>query len=416
MSNTINSMTNYYSILRSPVSSSLENTNTNFMYNAIMSNAYSQSFAKKVQSTMSAYLGSLNSNITDLKTSAKALSGKGADSTFEQKAVSASDSNAAVATAANNADQGSYTLNISKLATVQSNSGIQLKSNDTTTFALGQNTLMLNTEGKQKALSFTVNETDTNKTSLDKMAKAVNDAKTGVIASVVNDSTKGTSYLKLTSDRTGAGNTFNISDTTGNASSTAGANTVTVQAQNAEYTVDGKYFSSQENVVKIDDGKIQVVLKKAEGKDIKLVAGPDTNSMKSDIEGFIEDYNNTMSFANTSSTSFNGASRLGKELDGIIQSRKYSLERMGITKNSDGTLSIDSKKLEHALKNELTSVKDTFGSSNGLADKLNMKSNEVLSAPLQYAKPVIDTNSYTLDRNKYNIQNMFRGMVVDMML
>lgn len=424
MANTISGLTNYYSTFMSPVSSYQVNPVTNLMYSSIVSKAYSQTFAKKAQGSMSSYLTGLSSKVNDLKNSAKPFTTRGMDASFDKKSVSASDSSAVTGTAASNADNTSYILNISKLATAQVNSGAKLNSNDKSAMASGTNTISLKVGNNEaKNISFTIDENDTNKLSLEKMAKAINYVKTGVSASVVSDSKTGTSYLKLTSDKTGTDNAFSISDVSGNAVAASGAASTTGQAQNAEYTLDGKQYTSQENTIKLNNDKVKVTLNKAESKDISLKVGTDTEGIKSDIKDFVKNYNNLVNFANSSSTNFRGAADLSRELGNIAKSRKSSLEGMGITANSDGTLSINEKKLDKTVDTELWRVKSTFEGKTGIAESVYKKSNEVLSSPVKYAKPEEfkrDFSSFynymsTANHMPYG-QNMYNGMVVDMLL
>lgn len=96
---------------------------------------------------------------------------------------------------------------------------------------------------------------------------------------------------------------------------------------------------------------------------------------------------------------------------------------MGITANTDGTLSIDDKKLDKAIDKELWRVKDAFEGKAGIAEEIFKKSNEVLSSPVKYAKPEEfkkDFSSFynymsTANHMPYG-RNMYNGMVVDMLL
>lgn len=132
-----------------------------------------------------------------------------------------------------------------------------MNSSDNSAISSGLNTIALKVGANTKNISFTIDNNDTNQSSLKKMASAINFAKTGVTASVSTDTKTGTSFLKMTSDKTGTENIFSISDVNGNAATASGASSITTQAQNAEYTLDGKQYTSQSNTISTDNGKVQ---------------------------------------------------------------------------------------------------------------------------------------------------------------
>ncbi|MCX7920755.1 MAG: flagellar filament capping protein FliD [Clostridia bacterium] len=424
MANTIYGLTSYYyNIFKSPVETHKVNNVTNLMYNSIASRVYSQTFGKKAQSTMSSYLTALSSNINEMKEASKAFKSKGTDSSLSQKTVLSSDQNSAIGEALPNADKASYTLNVSKLATSQTNTGSLLNSKDDTSFTHGINTFTLDVGGNKKSVSFIVDIFDTNQTSLSNMAKAINYAKAGVTASVVSDSKTDTSFLKVVSDKTGTGCAFTLSDTKGNAVSISSIGTVSTQAQNAEYTINGKQHTSQENDLTINNGKVNVTLRKATGKDVKLDIDTDTNAIKSDIKDLIERFNSITKLTSLYSSDFKGAEKLGEEFSSIIRYTKSSLEDIGININADNTLSIDDKKLDKALSENLSRIQDVLAGHNGLADRLYSKSNEVLTSPLQYTKPFninkgLDTfyNYLNSSNTLMSKQNIYSGLVLDLFL
>lgn len=418
---------NYYALFSSPVKGYEVNPATNLMYSAIANKAYMQSFAKRVQSSMSSYLSSMNSTVNDLKSAAKPLAAKDSSSSFNQKSVT-TDSSFVSGTAAYNADAKEYTLNVSQLAAAQTNTGKTLVSTGKS-FETGLNSFSIQVgDSKAKTISFTVNENDTNATSLGKMAKAINQAKTGVTASVISDSKAGTSHLRLVSDETGSDNSFSLTDGTGNAVGVSGIDSISAEAQDAEYTLDGKQYTSQQNTASIDEGKVRLSFSKAEGKDIKVRVGTDTAAIKEDIKDFVNSYNSVISFVNANTSDFSGAGRLREELDKLVSSKGYSLRNMGIASEADGTLSIDEERLDNALSSNLSSAKNTLSGYNGFAQKVVDKSNEVLNGPMKYSKPnessISTSNFYSLlfnppnTQNSYlsNMQNMYSGLIVDALL
>lgn len=424
MANTIYGLSNYYNTLISPVKNYEVNPVTNLIYGGTMNKLYSKTFANKIQSEMSSYLSSMNSNVNSVKNSAKSLITSNPNSTFNKKAVVSSNSAAITGTAAPNANEANYTLNISKLAKSQVNTGTQIKSNENTSFATGVNTISLKVGNNEaRNISFVVNEGDTNKVSLENMAKAINYAKVGVSANIISNNDTGESYLKLTSDKTGADNSFTVSDIKGNAANASGINTITQNAQNAEYTVNGEKHISEENTVNLENNKVQLTFNKADGKDIKVNINRDVNAIKSDIKNFVESYNKTINFTETYAENFSGANQIKQEFAGGVRSRRYSLEGIGITQNSNGTLSVNEEKLKNSIETNASKVEDILGGINGVAKNIYNKSSEILTSPLKYTKPQeIDKSydsfyKYTIAMNRLTkTPNQMPGLVLDMLL
>lgn len=384
MAGSIMGINNYYSLFVSPFKTYEVSPVANLLYGTLAGRTYSRTVAKNTQATMSFYLSSLNSTANTLKNSAKPFTARASEASFSKKALTASDGSAVSGTAASDADMKDYTLNISFLAKAQVNNGTALSSWGKS-FSPGLNTLSLRVgDNLSRNISFTIGEHDTNKSSLSILAGAINKAKAGVTASVFSDSRTGTSYLSIASDRTGTDSGFSISDISGNASAISGIGNISVQAQNAQYTLDGKAYTSQTNSIRLNSGKVELRFNKAEGKDIKVSVGSDLKAIKDDIENFVDSYNSTVSFVSSMASSFEGAAKLQKELNVLVQSKSYSLENSGMRMGPDGKISLDGTKLESSLKNNIAAVRETFSGYNGIAEKIYSKATEVLSNPVKY--------------------------------
>jgi flagellar hook-associated protein 2 len=366
-------------------------------------------------SDTTSYLTSLSKNAYDLKTVTSSLMGNAYASSYTKKMVTTTDNTALTGLATSRAAIEDYTVNISKLAKSQVNTGTTMNSTDKN-FELGVNTISVKTASSNaKSVSFNITDKDTNKTSLQKMASAINNSNVGVKANVVDDTKTGTSYLNIVSNKTGENNAFTIEDVKGNATALSGANTSTTSSQNAQYTVNGKQYTSQENNVYLNNDKVKLTLSKAEDKDIKVTIGNDTSAVFDDIKKFVSSYNNMINFSNDNLDTFNGASKLKSDYTNIIGIQKTPLNSMGITINSDKTLSIDEKKLDAAIKNNPTKVKDTFSGYNGIAEQIYKKSNEISISPSKYANNLF-TNSENSSLSNYisetNYTAYFQSMSV----
>lgn len=284
MSGSIYGLNNYYSAFVSPLKSYQVTPITNLMYGALASTVYANTVAKSARSTVSSYLSSMNTIAGSLKAAAKPLSTQGTESSFSRKAVASSDNGSVTGTAKWNADIKTYSLTVSRLATGQKNKGAELASNNPSAFGKGLNTFTVKSGNSEKTVAFTVNDKDTNRSALDKMAVAINKSGADITASVATGSKPSTAYIKLSSSKTGTDSAFSLTDTTGNAVSASGADTIQEKAQNAFYTLDGKQYESQSNTVDINNGKVSLTMNKADGREIKLSVGFDTMGIQNGIK------------------------------------------------------------------------------------------------------------------------------------
>lgn len=410
------SYSNVISLYKSAYQSSPSNSPLN-IYNTKI---FSGDVAKSVRASMPSYLSQLNSSVNAIKSDLKMMARPGITNSFEKKSVVSSNSSAVIGTAQNNANKTSHTLNITKLATSQINQGKSLVSNDRSVFSIGNNSFSIKVgNNDEKRITFSVSAGDTNKTSLSKMANSINFARAGVTASVVSDSKSGTSYLKLTSDKTGASNSFSIKELNSNAVALSGADTKSVDAQDAQYTLDGKQYSSETNTINLDNGKASLTLKKAEGKDINIKIEEDTDAVVNDIKNFATDYNKVMELAHTFSGTFNGASKLEREFGSALNNKKASLANSGIYITPDSTIKIDEEKLRDALKEDTSKVKNLFTAADGISSKVTQKANEVIASPLRYTYNTDFLNNYINQKGQDlhpNLPSTYSGMLFNMVL
>ncbi|NJD02990.1 MAG: hypothetical protein FIA99_10450 [Ruminiclostridium sp.] len=246
---------------------------------------------------------------SSVDTAAKALTSGNPESGFNKKAVTSADNSSITGTAAWNADTGGHVISVSQLAAGQTNTGKELKSSDAAAFSKGMNTFGIKSGITTKTVAFTINESDTNKTALDKMANAINKSNSGIKASVISNDKAGTSYLRIDSDKSGTNSSFALTDAAGDAVTAAGANTVTGSAKNAQYTLDGTQYSSQSNTISIDNGKVQITLKKAENKEIRFSIGYDTKAITNNIKTFVQEYSKIADYTSLMNGGTSGGSQ-----------------------------------------------------------------------------------------------------------
>jgi len=326
--------------------------------------------------TLQSALSSFQSAVTPLATA----------SAFDALSASSSDPTVFTATAGSDATAtGTYAVTVSSLAQAQ-----QLLSNvfaGGASSVVGTGTLSLSLGGS----SFNV-DVDSSDDTLQGIASAINSASgnPGISATVLQG-TDG-AYLVLSSTLTGAANTIQVAETDGGnglaaltyPSSGPTANyTQQSAAANASYTIAGVSGTSASNTVAnaISGVTLDLLGTTATGSSATLSVANDTSSIESNINAFVSAYNTLLGSFNSlggydASTSTAGP-MMGSALLSNIQSQTNealynvvdtgssvynSLASIGITTNSDGTLSVNSATLNNALSTDFSAVNDLSSS------------------------------------------------------
>lgn len=318
---------------------------------------------KSYQTKLSAF-GTLESSLTSLRDSLEALSDP---DTFTAVTSTITGSGVGVSTTGE-AVTGRYQVSVSQLAQSQS---VASKSFDSKSDDLGLSGALSLTVGSGDPIGVDYAEGD----SLEDIRDAINAADTGASASIVND---GNGYrLVLTSNETGTDSEISLSGDTN-----AFGFSTTVEAQDAQLTVNGISITSQSNTVEDALQGVTLTLSEVTDGSETLTVQQDTESMTSAVQAFVDAYNSYVS-TDDSLTSYNADSDtagalLGNSTMRSIESRlrsamSYSgdddtynmLSSLGIELQLDGTLEVDDDKLNDALANDSDAVSQFFAGIDG---------------------------------------------------
>ncbi len=217
---------------------------------------------------------------------------------------------------------------------------------------------------------------------LDQLAASINSQALGVTANVVTDSSG--ARLSLLSTTSGAAGDFSIANGTSLAFTRANTGT------NASLTVDGVPISSSSNTVTGALAGVTLNLTgAAPGSEISVAVSPDTTSITNAVSTFVSAYNTLISdvnsqFAYNSATHTAGVLQTDSAVQGLqtalLNSTNYSsgsgayqtLNSLGISTNSDGTLSLNTATLTSAVQQNSAAVNTFFQGAalNGFAASL----------------------------------------------
>lgn len=388
-------------------------------------NAKISSYETKISS-----YGTLSSLVSTFQTAATGMT-----SGLQKLAATPSDANVLSATTSSTAVPGTYAVNVSQLAQSQnliatgqtsSTAAIGSGTATTVTFDLGAISGGTLTNGVYSGATFTSNGSATvsitinsSNNTLVSIRDAINAAALGVTATIVNDGS-GTPYrLALTSTSSGVSNSIKITTSGGDAaiSSLLGYDpagtqnlTQTLAAQNANLTVNGIAITSKSNTISGAIQGVTLTLKKTTATPASLTVARDTTAINTAASGVVDAYNALSSQIKSRSaygTGTTGAGSLAgdgtlrlmqEQLRGIFNTPASggtltSLGQVGISFQKDGSLLLDSSKLNSAISANFSDVSNLFSSSTGYATRLEAWAKSTL-----VAGGLIDTRTQNLHK------------------
>jgi flagellar hook-associated protein 2 len=360
------------------------------------------------QSKISAY-GTLKSALSSFQTSVGALSSA---SKFNAQAVKVSNTGIFTATSDGSATIGNYDVTVSQLARSQKIASSGFASvNDTVgtgtlTISFGtytpnavppetptpaDNTFVANADKTDITLTI-----DSSNNTLAGIRDAINAANESVSATIVNDGTA--NRLVITSKDSGAVNSLKIAvtDDDGNntnasglsqfafdptATAGAGKNMLQMQAaKNAVLNIDGiDIVKPSNNISDAISGVTLNLLKISDGETVSLGVESDVETIKKSVNGFVDAYNKlntslrSLTFIDTNNSSNNGrlvgdsairnmAFKIRSMMTSTVATGTSinSLTQIGVSFQRDGTLALDSTKLENAISTNFDDIKTLF--------------------------------------------------------
>lgn len=333
-----------------------------------------------------------------------------------------SDASVFTASATSTAAAGTYSINVTTLAQAHKLAAAGQVS-DTSAIATGASTVTFMVGTTSTDIAIAAGAT------LQDIRTAINAANMGVTATIVNDGSATPYRLALSSDNTGTSNAISsitiyasgasplpsgdgtllpgdaaVNDLlaynpTANIPTPAVPMAQTVPAKNADFTVNGIQIIKSSNTVTDAIQGVTLTLSK-EVTPATLTVTRDTNAISTAASGFVDAYNALSSQLKSRSAYGNATNAAGGLAgDGTVrlmldQLRSIfntpatpasggtltSLSEVGIAFQADGSLKLDSSKLNSAMSTNFSDVTNLFSSATGFATRLDTWSTSVLSA------------------------------------
>lgn len=380
-------------------------------------------------------LGTLSNLVSSFQSASLGLR-----TSLEKFTATASDSSALTANAFSTAVPGNYTVNVSRLAQSQSvvaagqaSSTAAIGNGTPTTLSFDFGTISGGTltNGVYSGATFTANGSgaasitiDATNNSLEGIRDAINAAKLGISATIVNDGSATPYRLALTSTSTGANSSIRITASGGDGSvanllayDPAGTQklTQTQAAQNASLTVNGIAISSASNTVRDAIQGVTLTLKNTTATPASLTVARDTASMTTAANGFVDAYN-ALAGQLKSRSAYGTDGKPGGVLAGdsalrLMQEQLRnifltpatggtlsSLSQVGIAFQREGVLTLDSTKFTNAIANDFADVTNLLASPTGFATRLEQWGSTTLSAGGLIQSRTKSLNDYVKDR------------------
>lgn len=366
----------------------------------------------KIQQGLTA-IGSFKGALIDFQSSLAPLRKVDA---FRAINVTSSNEDVFTVSAEDNAAVGSYELDISQLAQSQKlksetfASELENIGSGSITIEFGEVNIASNSFDLNTAIPAQHIDIDADNSSLRGIQLAINAANVGAKASIIND---GSGYrLILNVEKSGTENSLRVSIEDSDKSNTdslglsifaynpvavavneddiaQGKNLeVVAEAKNAIFSIDGISISNADNTISDNIPGITLELKKITTENIEsFKVEKETSAIKKSIESFVANYNELIGTAN-SLTGYNADTQQAGPLSGdtsirgvINQTRRLlsssyndinkhltSLSTIGIDSHLDGTLKVDTFKLDAALAKYPNEISHLFSAAVSSSD------------------------------------------------
>ena len=366
----------------------------------------------KYQAKLSAY-GSLKGALSSFQSSVATLTNPTKFSTVTARLA---DTTQATASATPTAVAGSYSFQVTTLAQSQKLQSTAAFSSVTDTLGYGTLTVSFGTYSTATSPAtptFTLNPDKSNKSitigsgqsSLLGVRNAINAANIGISANIINDGTSG-NHLVITSNDTGETNALRITvaDSDGSNTTASGLsnlaydpvnsiNNMTVPsggaAQNASLKIDGINISKASNTITDAIQGVTLNLTNVSSTATKLTVAQDSSATQTALQSFVTAYN-TVNKAITDLSKYDLSTKkaavlygdsslttLKSQMRGVFNKALSTsgggltnLTEVGIAFQKDGTLALDTTKLNTTLRDSTKDVSTLFAALGKPSDSL----------------------------------------------
>ena len=391
------------------------------------------------QAKISGY-GSVSGALSTFQTAVQELN---KEEKFQSLKATPSDATAFTSTASGKAEPGNHSINVTALAQMQKLSAAG-QTSDTANIGNGTPTKLTfdfgritggtldPSSGKYTGATFSSNgqgsktiAIDASNNNLQGIRDAINAAKIGITASIINDGSTTPFSLTLSSTKMGANNSLKISASGDEAVTALLANdpaekqnlTQSVMAQNAVLTVDGVTINKESNSISGVIPGVDFELLKTTSSPASVAVTRDSSAITTLVQNFVKNFNDlNKTFQDT--TAYNPATKQGAVLQGdatlrVLQSQiravlntpvsntggtLTTLSQIGLTFQKDGTMALDTTRLNAAITKNPNDVARLFATVGNSSDPL-----------ISYSNSASKTGSYPINITQHATRGSLGG-------
>lgn len=373
-----------------------------------------QTQLKKQSSSLQSQKTALNALRTAMTTFRSAMTALNkTDNGMLQNTATTNVEGIATVTASSSAQKGSYSIFVKQLAS-QHQMSYDDMSDDDIKNATGTMSITINGESVDIEMDSLENLSD--------LTSAINnsDDNPGVTASLIR--TDGNVSLMFSSDETGAKNVVEINTSNMDSASAAkfdasNQETITAAADAIFRMGDSskEYTNGSNTLDKLIDGvTIELTKTQVDGDaPLRITVGTDSTATKEQVQSFVDAYNAMRTSLGSLTASGSGGTDRGafagdsgiasldRELNEILRTQfgGKDMTAFGITADKEGNLTVDSEKLDEALKADPASLTSLFNGNDGLMKKMDKSLDKYLNS----SNGLLKGRQETLDRQESEI-------------
>lgn len=349
--------------------------------------------------------------------------GKGIEAAFSKKVASSTDDEMVEAKyiGANDESEAteSFDIEVRSLAEPQVNQSNFLYSG-VRDIPVGNYSFDLNTPSASYEFQFSVNDGETNRDILNKLARLINGANLGLKTEILENDNR-QSALRLESSQTGLPEgeqyLFNIVPEGTTDSRTAmgilGISEISSPAKNASFLLNGKEHVSRSNTITVDK-TFELKLKGIhnEGESETIGYKPSVDAVADNLQELVDSYNSIIDIATNPVGEEQQGNRLLNDMRSVTLNYNSELEAIGLCSQDDGRIRVDRALLADAISSD--DAKESFSVLNAFKDALNDKASNASINPMNYVNKIIV--AYKNPGHNFAapyISSIYAGMMLD---
>ncbi|MBE5943841.1 MAG: hypothetical protein E7258_02865 [Lachnospiraceae bacterium] len=303
-------------------------------------------------------------------------------------------------------------IQVKTLAKEQINTGNYLPQDDKALSA-GSYTFTLSTINSSSHFNITVGKDDTNSDIQQRISQYINNRNLGINASVVSDGKN--SAIMLSSKESGVPSTddglhFSL-EAAGepNIVDAFGLDKVTTPPSNSQFTINGEEHTSTSNQISINQ-IIELDFHKPTSNPVHISFIPDTNVSISQIDMFVDAYNNLVDLSEDSRHVNPGSRSLYRDISVIVDKHKEELESAGLSLSEDNKLIKNDEQLLKSIQSG--KFNELFQDISSFKDDVSNAANRLSLDPIAYINKLIVTypNTQQQSSSVYN-KSLYSGLM-----